>query len=91
MRLVANDRKFDVDYNSFFVFKNRQIFMRDIPCFDCRFKYCQDSTPIFYTSSPIISVLKGLGAALERIPTVKLEKAVFKIFWNYGILIRLCV
>ena len=42
MRLVANDRKFDVDYDGFFVFENRSIFMGDIPCFHCRFKYCQD-------------------------------------------------
>ena len=46
MRLVANVRKFDVDYDGFFVFQNRLIFMGDIPCFNCRFKYCQDSIHI---------------------------------------------
>ena len=40
---MANDRKFDVDYDSFFVFQNRLILMGDIPCFHCRFKYFQDS------------------------------------------------
>ena len=43
-RLVANDRKFDVDYDGFFVFQNWSIFMGDIPCFHCRLDYCQDSS-----------------------------------------------
>jgi len=33
----------------------------------------------------------GLGAALKRIPTMKLEKAIFKNFESYGGLTRLCV